>query len=434
MKSFFIKHRWLIFLFVFALTIRLPLLFRMDFVDFPEFYRDYYMAERVLNGPLPLYGPPSMHTNFYFGPIYYYLLAPLMLVFGGHPLSLLLTGIILYALSVIAFYKLLQLWFTDEIVSKFGALFYAISIYGIHLNSYASNPNFLPLFVILFFIFLTKILSGEQGAKNFLYLGLCYCIAAQLHLTAAVVLLSTLVISIIFQHQNLSKIDKKTKSLIFLFLGVILPAAPYLIAEAQVKFNGISGLLNFSQQTMQAKNSILGLNVFNDFFQSSLNPFYMGNSYSYIQPTWLYLLVAACVVPIIVSVVISAKNKKVSLHTPKKLISKAGTTICMGWLVAEFLLLIIFNKSAHSHYLITLWPIPALILTLLFAYAKDHLGFYKTLIFAMLFISGLQVFSFYNNPAKPWDDFYYKYEKNYKYSPQTEQIGSSAVDWSDISK
>ncbi len=354
MKAFFIKYRFLFFLFFLAVSIRLPMLLRMNYADFPEYYRDYHMAQRVIHGPLPLYGPPSMQANFHFGPVYYYFLAPLMLISNGHPASLLLTSIIFYALSGIAFYKLLRLWFKNEAVAKFGSLFYTVSIYGIQLNSYVSNPNFLPLWVILFFIFLTKILTDGKNLKNYFYLGSVYSVAAQMHLTAALVLPAAAILPIITERKQLFAFTQKLKAFWLLFFGLLLPTLPYLIAEVKTRFNGFLSLLAFSQQTMQAKNSFLALGVLEDFFQGSLNPFFMGSSYSYIQPIWLYYFISAAMVLLIISFIIAVRRGKFSLRGPKKIISDIGLYVCIGWLFWETLLLITFNKSPHSYYLIVL--------------------------------------------------------------------------------
>ena len=160
----------------------------------------------------------------------------------------------------------------------------------------------------------------------------------------------------------------------------------------------------------------------------------MGNAYSYIQPTWLYLLIAGAMIMIIVSLIFKFSSGQVSIKTPAQIMSRTSLYVCGTWLVSETILLAAFNKSPHSHYLIILWPLPVILATWLFTYAKKYLALNWSLFFTMLLISTLQIFSFYNTDKKPWDEFYPKYEKYYKNNPITEQIGSPSVGWPETLK
>lgn len=425
------KFRWPLFFFFLAFFIRLPLLFRMDYANFPEFYRDYYMAERILSGHLPLLGPPSMQANFYFGPVYYYFFAPLFWLFNHHPASLLLTGILLYGFSAAALYKLLLLWFKDKGPAIFGTLFYVVSIYGIQLTSYVSNPNFLPLWVILFFYFLTKILEDKAAALDYFLLGCSYSFAAQLHTTAALVLPLAAIwpLSLKIRHWRQQNLAKTGRLLGFALLGFFLPALPYLYAETASRLANLRSLFTFGAHTLQGKNYLFGLQAILGYFRGALDPFYMSNSYSFIQPTGLYWLVAAGALVIILSVLMAAIKGKISLGKKNFPLSANALHLCLAWFAAASVIILLFNKSPHSHYLIIFWPLPVILLAVVFGLAKQHLGIYKSLIFFALLVSALQIFTFYFKKGTPWQDFYAVYGQNYKNNPATPQIGSPAIGW-----
>jgi 4-amino-4-deoxy-L-arabinose transferase-like glycosyltransferase len=150
---------WLILLTAFL--VRIAGFRWMGYTDFPEFYRDYYMVNHIAHGQIVLLGPASMLHGFHFGPFYYYSMLPFYFLFGTHPYGLIFTGIIFSVLSVYAFYKILGLWFNNHQTAIIGALFMALSVYSLHLASYTSNPNFLPLFVLWYFYELTKILEDR---------------------------------------------------------------------------------------------------------------------------------------------------------------------------------------------------------------------------------------------------------------------------------
>ena len=160
-RGFFTKHALLLIILL-ALILRLIVVRHAGYASFPEQWRDVRMVSDIAHGvSFPLLGPPSMLGGFHFPAHYYYLMVPLFMLSGFHPVGLLLTGVVFSVLSVFALYKLLLLWSGRVDVALTGALLSGVSVYSLHLVSYTSNPNFLPLFVLWFLYSLTKILQGS---------------------------------------------------------------------------------------------------------------------------------------------------------------------------------------------------------------------------------------------------------------------------------
>lgn len=423
MKEFLIKYRWQIIFFLLAIVIRLPLLWKMDLINFPEYYRDYYMADQISSGKLPVLGPPSMQAKFHFGPIYYYLLEPLFLIFKKAGFSLVLTNIVLYSLGTIIFYELLKLWLKNEWAAKFGTTFYLISIYGIHLTSYSSNPNLLPLFVCLVFYFLTKISQEPPKLNYYFWTGLCFAIASQLHLTATFVLGSTIIISIPVFIKSLTS-NLKFKALSLLTFGTILTNIPYILYEIHSNFENLRTLFKFSQTHAVARSHLSHFSSLIKYFSSVFNPFELSNGYSYIEPNslyWLILFLAMFLLTLVLNKLI--KN---NISSNKVQISLAGKLLSLLWLASATIMILLFKKALHSHYFIIFWPLPAVFLSYAALWLKTKLNITTAFATLVIIISLLQIWTFYSNYLNtPWVEFNKIYEQNYKFNPDTPEIGIS---------
>lgn len=425
MKNFILKNIWPLALSLLALIIRLPLLFRLGWADFPEFYRDFYMASGIVNGRIPLLGPPSMQSHFNFGPLYYYLLSPLLLLYQ-HPAMLILAGILLYAVSTFIFYRLIKLWINDEFTARLGTLFYAISIYGVHLTSYTSNPNFLPLFVLLYFYCLTLIVQNARPRwPMFFWLGLVYGAAAQLHTTAALILPLASVWPIgkyiVGHRQNMAEL---LKQLGFAIVGAVIVTLPYIWFELTHRFQNLLSLLNFGHQHLSGQNSAFNFQAIVRFFSGSLNPLSLQIDYAYLQPNWLYWIVAvAAIICLIIFLRQVYKHRKTSAALP---ISNAGFAMVVGWFIAGCTISLAFDRALHDHYLIILWPIPVIGFAWLSGWLHRRWNFGYPIVALVVLVSALQLFSLYNQPRPAWQQFFLTYPR-YQNNPNTPNIGFSTV-------
>ncbi len=425
MKKFLITYRWEIGLFIFSLILRLPLLTHMGFVDFPEFYRDYYMADQISQGHFPLLGPPSMQANFRFGPIYYYLLSPLFILFSHQPFSLLLSGVLLYSAGAIFCYKLFRLWFSQSFPAILGAVFYTISIYGFYLTSFISNPNFLPVFVLAFYYFLTKILQGSQKFLDYILLGIVFGIAAQLHTTAAVVLLLSGFFPLLL------KTGRQKFSLnLATFISILFTFTPYLIYELNHRWQNLASLFKFSRDNLAARQPLYQLFETLNFFNSTINPFNLTNSYSFIRLNWLYFPLALAVLALLILILwrVILHYKSPHLQT-SPIFTPTGRLLSWSWFLACVLMLLLFSRTIHGHYFIIFWPLPAVVVAFAGGWLQTKLNISNAFLAVVIFISLLQIYSYLQEPPKTWANFYSNYESKYKYNTNTPDIGISRTQW-----
>ncbi len=406
---------WLIILLAFLVRI---IGFRwMGYTNFPEFYRDYYMVSHIAHGTVVLLGPPSMLHGFHFGPFYYYSLLPFYLLFGGHPFGLIFTGIVFSVLSVYALFKVLLLWSGSRAAALVGALFMALSVYSLHLASYVSNPNFLPLFVLWYFYYLTKILTGDKPT-DYVYLGLAFGLSTQLHATAMIVLPLVTLTALI-----LHKYRPRLKTSGIFFAAAVFTYLPYLFYEFTHHFENFRRLFILGTKELAGGRYASGLNAIWNFFQGTLTPFNYWYGYSNIQPNILYLVVAIFAVVALIMLLYRIFIKRRPAQACFK-ISKTGYSIILSWIIFTCAVLLLFARGVHDHYIIILWPVPMIILTYAVFWMKARFNVFASLLALIIVTSLLQIYSFYQSGHTPWSEFMPTYQKQYQNAPGVSEIGS----------
>ena len=119
---------------------------------------------------LTLLGPPSSQGNFFFGPVYYYLITPGLVLAKWHPIGASLTVILV---------DLLGLYFLFHLThSLLIALIYATSPLFIHWSQSALNPFFIPGLTAMCLLCLSR--------RRWLLAGILVGAIAQLHYAAAI--------------------------------------------------------------------------------------------------------------------------------------------------------------------------------------------------------------------------------------------------------
>ena len=117
--------------------------------------RDVLVAYNILHGHLTLLGPTSSVGGFFLGPIYYYFMAPFLLLFNYNPVG----PAVMVALFGIATVWLIYKFCTDLFNPKIGLIasfFYAISPLVISYSRSSWNPNPLAVFSLSYFLCLYK--------------------------------------------------------------------------------------------------------------------------------------------------------------------------------------------------------------------------------------------------------------------------------------
>src|SRR5258708_1626561 len=146
--------------------------------------RDVLVAYNILHGHFTLLGPTASVGGFYFGPIYYYFMAPALLFANYNPVG----PAIMIALIGIATVWLVYLFgkeFFSRGVGIIAALLYAISPLVVAYSRSSWNPNPVPFFALLVLWFVYKGIT-RLSKKDFLLAGIFLGIAIELHFIVAI--------------------------------------------------------------------------------------------------------------------------------------------------------------------------------------------------------------------------------------------------------
>ena len=111
--------------------------------------RDVIIVRRLLVNFDPiLIGPGTSVGNMYLGPIYYYMIAPFLLLFNFSPVG---PSVFIALLGIITIYFVWYVsrkWF-GNIAALVSALLYSVSPVVIYFARSSWNPNIMPFFALL---------------------------------------------------------------------------------------------------------------------------------------------------------------------------------------------------------------------------------------------------------------------------------------------
>lgn len=414
----FVRYK-LFFILLLAAVVRVFVVQYADYASFPEQWRDYHMVSGIAHGTLfSQLGPPSMVGGFHFPPHYYYFMVPLYVLSGFHPVGLLLTGVVLSVLSVFVLYKLLLLWSGRGDVALTGAVLSAVSVYSLHLVSYTSNPNFLPLFVLWFLYYLTKILHGSVQRSDYAQVGLAFAFASALHTTATLELPVIALVGMVCMRLKL-----RLRLWCIAGIAVFAVYASYIYHELTHGFSNTLRLFSLGTSALHGGQNTLNARMLWNFWEGTLTPFNYWYSYTAISPNWLYWVVAVCMACVVASLLWALRGKR-SLGTRVTGFSKVGTVLLWSWICVASVTLLLYTRGPHDHYIIILWPAPVIVLTWVVFWLKDRFGVFRSVLLLLLVTSALQIYSFTHISHTPWKDFIAIYEADYKNRSDVSEIGA----------
>ena len=289
-------------------------------------------SQEILSGELYLGG---FGGNQSFGPLLYYVLILPLLISKTIPFIYGFLGV-LNTLSVIFLYFLLKSFFNEDI-ALVSTLLFAVSPWHIFYSRFVWNPNFLPLFVIIFFYFVFSAYYN-RSKSGFLFSIFLFMVMLNFHLSP---LAFFPIILMLFYRFRLD--------LRLLFLGffiLFLSLVPLFI------FGGFSTpmeVLNYTysqnentffQNFLEAIGIpvMLSTNFYGDYIFGNiiLSDFFIFVSYF---GTFLGLILMTLTFIFLI-------RKKIK-----------SPIILFLWLVLPVLFLLIRNKNISPHYYLILFPV-----------------------------------------------------------------------------
>lgn len=139
----------------------------------------------IKNFDLMLIGPGTSVGNMYLGPLYYYLMAPALLLANFSPVGPAIQIAVIGVITIALVWWVGREWFPSPLKLRginglFAALFYAISPTVIVFSRSSWNPNIMPFFSLLCIYSLWKIWKDNKY-KWLIVLGICYAFVMQSH-------------------------------------------------------------------------------------------------------------------------------------------------------------------------------------------------------------------------------------------------------------
>lgn len=293
-----------------------------------------FMKNMVIGKSIPLNGPPTSHPWLSFGPYFYWLFTPILVMFNYDPLS----GAVFFGavgvLIVYVNYKFVEMIFSRSI-AFFSSLFIVFSPLYLHQAREARFFSIVLIIIYPLFYFLT--------VQKLFWAGFFFSLLLQFHLSPIIFVPSFIVLA--WVHKNRISISSYRNALI----GFLIPWIPLVIYDSTHKF---TMLLQFTAWVPYRVLGFVGIipknNVsasvitsnFNSFFRFLQDLFLLGDFSSIITLT-IFIIICTMV----------WKKTKVKYVLLFLIVGVIG---------------IFIHGDPPSHYYIPLYPLPILIVSIWF--------------------------------------------------------------------
>ncbi|MCR4325014.1 MAG: glycosyltransferase family 39 protein [Candidatus Curtissbacteria bacterium] len=201
--------------------------------------RDSIVLRNMIINKRPTFlGPTASVGGFYLGPIYYWMAAPFLLLSAFDPIGPSYLVATIGVATVLLLYK-----FVKDIVGFWPAII-ASSLYAtapliVRYSRSSWNPNPLPFFALLM-LYMIYLGIKKNSLKYFLFAGMSFGIAIQLHYLA----INLIPIAAIIVLLNLNY-RKLLPALLLGLAGSIITFSPFLLFEVKHNFPNFRTILEF---------------------------------------------------------------------------------------------------------------------------------------------------------------------------------------------
>lgn len=322
----------------------------------------------------PLIGPGTSVGNLYLGPLYYYMMAPALLIANFSPVGPAVQIAILGVITVGFVWWVGRKWF-NNLVGLIAAGLYAISPTVIIYSRSSWNPNIMPFFALLTIYSIWKVWR-EEKFNWLIVLGISFACVLQSHYLG-LLLTPTIFIFWLISLLRIRKTEKVKifikKSLIGLTVFIIL-MSPLFIFDLRHNWLNAKSMYAFlaSSQVNVSTSPLTAISK----LPAVLNLF----SSSVVSAKNMIGAVIASVVLAIGIIWIFTENylKKKTFKIP------AEYWIIFSWLGFGLVGFALYKQSIYDHYFGFLFPIPFLLLGILISELISQKWLFKIIGFALL--------------------------------------------------
>ncbi len=335
----------------------------------------------------PLLGPSSSLGGFYFGAAYYYLLTPFVVMFNFAPYGATFASVFFSTLQVVVLYYLIRLWFNNRAWAALAALASAICLFDIQFAYYASNPNFLPFFIVCFFYLLTLAKQKKFAWPYALLLGLDIGIVTQLHATALLAVPAILILFLLIRKARIP-----LKSFFTGFMAIVFTYLPYLIYEFHHRLQNAKGIAHLGEASFGLSINFFSLQRLIEFWSNLFlvrvdffNVYDIYGSAAIVLLGLTILLLFASYFGYKPAFKIYPAPSKIPRNSTtgmsnlkesscgaeysvgrcwiywQEVANSDGALLIVLWLSVASFMFFFFQKRAQFFYFLVLWPLPAIV-------------------------------------------------------------------------
>jgi hypothetical protein len=189
---------------------------------------------------------------FYFGPAFYYILLPILLIFSWNPLSISYFMIVLQLVSLIFIYRILKTIYPGRQTAFFFALLYAVTPIMVNYSRSVWSPNILIPLAGLILYFLLRLKPGKsKNTVLFILIGFFLGLGFQMHYSFFLTILVVFVWLAVKKQMTIKKI-------LLLLSGLALGISPLIVFELRHNFYNLQTLwLYFTVKSGEKRVSII---------------------------------------------------------------------------------------------------------------------------------------------------------------------------------
>lgn len=353
--------------------------------------RDVLVAYNILHGHFTLLGPTASVGGFYFGPIYYYMMASFLWLFGYNPVGPAVMVALISIATVWLVYKLGSDFF-NTFVGLIAAFLYSISPLVITYSRSSWNPNPLPFFSILtvYFVYRGCI---EKSWKKLLLAGILLGIAIELHFIA-LFLGAVIAVFLFLQTLFIQKIKTKKQAILLLlrqysiiFTGLLIGMLPYLGFEIRHSFSNTHSIITFIFHSKDTGgNSHLFQTISDVFFRlfgHLVTNFPTPDHSSWFDKNLISLWFIFTLIVAFGGVFLLFRQLIGTKRQTEKFTQIALITI---WFITGIFLFGFYKKNIYDYYFTFLFPLPFLLTANLVVFLWHNKRIVNRIIATLLFI------------------------------------------------
>lgn len=332
----------------------------------------------IIAGEIPLIGPATSHPWLNFGPLYYWILAPIFLVFNFEPLAAAYFMVIAGIGAVwINYYYISKL--INKRVGLVSSYLMAISLTFVNLSR---GSMLFSLVVLVFYPLLYYLVKSIKEKGKYLFLtGLLLGTMLNFHLTAVVLIPAVMTIVLIYK----SKFTKQDIN--YGLMGLIAPSIPILLYDSKQRFVMLTKLVLWIPYRIAGFFGIVPKNNASvQVINSNIISFYR-----YVADIFVINKGALPYVAFIVFLIIFILFIRDVVSDRRNNIVGMSLVIIFAWTCFG----IFIHGDPPSHYYLPIYPIPIIVVS----YYIDKLkkGGFLIALFILVFLAFNKIDYFYDN-------------------------------------